>query len=266
MKGINILEGIADLLVKLLMLVIYVPKTLYKILKDPEWVQQFIPEESSKKEKSQEYVSPIFLYILTVMAPLALVPIAALTALAENEVKSFSDWLQDPETLLRAATFICIPLIIAFFSELIKSSSFSRSSLEQNFFVQCYYFAPLVLVVQLRWVFDINGYYLGEYDLHHFLFPLLIITGIWLLLVQIKFLSKKLEGNIKAIIAVFLLSTILIFVITDSIGIKISEKLSIQSEWLETGITILLLLSITSLYCVALIKKYILWKKRKTKD
>jgi len=266
MKGINILKGIGDLLVQVLMLVIYVPKTLYKILKDPEWVPQFISEESSKKEASQEYVSPVFLYILTVLAPYALVPIEALIGSAENKNITYSEMVQDPDTLIRAATFICIPLIIAFFSELFKSTSFSRTTLEQNFFIQSYYLAPLVGVVQLRYVFEYNKYTLGEYSLDYFLIALIIITGFWLLWVQINFLIKKLEGNIKATIAVLLLSIILIFVITDHIGFKIAECFGYTSDWLASVIPIFLLLSITTLYCVVLVKKYFLWKKGKTKS
>ena len=266
MRGINILKGIAELLVQVLMLVIYTPKTLYKVLKDPEWVPQFILDESSKKEASQEYVTPVFFYILTVMVPYAMVPLEALATLAKNTDGTFSNMVQNPATLIRAATFICIPLIFAFFSELFKSTKFSHATLNQSFYIQCYYFAPLVFAVQLRWVFDINGYSLGEFHLHNFLIPILIITTAWLLLVQINFLIKKFEGNIKMIIAVLLLSTVLIFIITDPIGFKIAEELGFQSDWLESGINILILLSVTILYCVALVKKFFNWKKRKIKS
>ncbi|MGB5357763.1 MAG: hypothetical protein WBN11_13825 [Eudoraea sp.] len=259
MKGINILQGIADLLVQVLMLLIYVPKTLFKILKDPEWVCQFIPAESSKKEASQEYVSPVFLYIITVLIPYALVPVEALIESAKNKEKTFSEMLQDPDTLLRAAIFISIPLIVAFFSELFKSASFSRASLEQNFLIQCYYFAPLVALVQMRYVFEYNEHSLAE----NILIPLIIITLIWLLLVEIDFLKKKLEGNIKDTFAVLLLSIFFILILTDHIGLKLADKLECSSDWLTSGIPILIAGSITTLYCFALIKKIVIWKKGK---
>ena len=265
MKGINILEGIAELIVKAVMLFIYVPKTLYKIIKDPQWVPNYIADQTAEEEPYKDYVAPVFLYIFSGLAPYTLVPKETLLELADKNDGTITDMLMDPATLTRAAIFICVPMIVAFFTELIKSTDLSRTGLEQNFYIQCYYMVPFVIMLQLRWVFDQLKSTLGEYWSYLF-WPLLILTVFWLLLAEIDFLSGKLQRNWKKIIAVLLLSIILILVVTDSIGLKLVRAFKFSDKELTEIFPILILLATTIIYIVAWGKKYIDWNNKRKKN
>lgn len=266
MRGINILEGIADLIVKGVMLLIYVPKTLYKIIKDPRWVPNYIADQTADEEPYKDYVAPVFLYIFSGLAPYALVSKEILLReLADNNDGTISGMLLDSATLTRAAIFICVPMIVAFFTELVKSTNLSRTSLEQNFFVQCYYMVPFVLMLQLRWVFHQFEDSLGQYGLY-LVYALLILTVFWLLFTEINFLSGKLQGNWKKIIAVLLLSTILILVVTDSIGLKLVKAFEFSDKDLTEIFPLLILLATTIIYGVAWGKKYIDWNNKRKKN
>lgn len=264
MNAVVILESIADLIVKVLLLIIFLPKTLYKIIKDPKWVPRYIRDDSRAKGSFQDYVSPVFLYILTGLAPYALVPVEVLTDLTDGGA-SITKMIQDPDTVIRAATFFCVPLLFAFTTELFRANKFSRKSIEHYLLIQCYYFAPLVLVVQIRWVFEYKSYTMLGYDMQQFILPLLIITGIWLFAVQINFLIKELKKSTKKIALVMLISSVLIFAATDSIGLKIGERLGFSGESLEKADALILLLVTMGLYISALVKMYLEWRKGKKK-
>ena len=264
MNAVVILEGIADLIVKVLLLIIFLPKTLYKIIKEPVWVPKYIRDESRAKGSFQDYVSPIFLYILTGLAPYALVPVEVLTDLTDGG-SSITKMIQDPDTVIRAATFFCIPLLFAFCTELFRANKFSRKSIEHYLLIQCYYFAPLVLVVQIRWVFEFKSYSLFGYDMQQFILLLLLITGVWLFVVQLTFLLKELKRNTKKIILVMLISSVLIFAATDSIGLKIGKRLGISGESLEKADALILLMVTMGLYATAMVKMFLQWRKKEEK-
>lgn len=264
MNAVVILESIADLIVKVLLLIIFLPKTLYKIIKDPLWVPRYIRDESRAKGSFKDYVSPIFLYILTGLAPYALVPVEVLTDLTQSGTGNITKMIQDPNVLIRAATFFCIPLLFAFCTELFRANKFSRKSIEHYLLIQCYYFAPLVLVVQIRWIFEYKSYSLFGYDMQQFIIPLLLITGFWLAAVLFQFLYRELNRNIKKILTVMLLSSVLIFAATDSIGLKIAENLGFSGESLEKADALILLLATMALYIAALVKMFMQWRNRNT--
>ena len=256
MIAINILEGIADLIVKFLMLIIYIPKTLYKILKEPSWVPQYIGTGKSNKEMSSDYVAPVFLYIFSGLAPYALVPIETLSDLADNTSGNFSEILQNPVTFIRAALFICIPLIFVVITEVVRKGKFERDGIEKDFLSQCYYFSPLVVMVQIRWVCETKAYTIGAISVEYIVLPLLILTVLWLMLVEYKFLLEKFNKNKKKVVSTVLISSLIIFVITDSIGLKIGQKIGLTSNDLEGASALLLVLFLIVLYCLALFKNF----------
>ncbi len=256
MIAINILEGIADLIVKFLMLVIYIPKTLYKILKEPNWVPKYIATGKSNKEMSSDYVAPVFLYIFSGLAPYALVPIETLSDLADNSGSNFSEILQNPVTFIRAAMFICIPLIFVVITELVAKGKFKRDSIEKDFLTQCYYFSPLVVMVQMRWVCDTKAYTIGTIPVKLIVLPLLVLTILWLLLVEYKFLLEKFNNKIKKVVNTVIISSLIIFIITDSIGLKIGQKIGLSSKDLEGVSALLLVVFFIALYSFALYKNF----------
>ena len=269
MNGIGILKGIADLVVELLLLIIYVPKTLYKILKDPTWVPQFISEQLSKKQGYQEYVSPVFLYILMALAPFALVPIEAIDFAGEDG--TIWDLLENEGTFLRATIFMSIPLIFAFLTQLISSGKLSRTTLELHYSIQCYLFAPLILSIQIIWALSIIGNYSDPYCMYNlqwsdsFLLPKLFLpiiflaTFFWLIWNQFYLLKKEFNGsNFRAIITI-LIGLVLVFVVTNSITLKIGIP-CFTSEIIVASITTI---AIAVLFGAALLERLLHWLKSK---
>ena len=64
MNILNFLEGIEKLVVELLLWIIFVPKTLFKILADPEWVPGYVEKEVAKEsDRFNNYISPILLFL-----------------------------------------------------------------------------------------------------------------------------------------------------------------------------------------------------------
>lgn len=263
MNAVVILEGIADLIVKVLLLIIFLPKTLYKIISDPRWVPNYIREKVTKKGAYSDYVSPIFLYILTGLAPYLFVPVEVLSEFTDGNDGSITKMVQDPDTLIRAATFFCIPLLFAFSTELFRSAEFSRKAIERNLLVQCYYFSPLVLVAQIRWVFEYKSYTIAGYDMEVLIMPLLMVISLWLLVVEIMYLFKELRQRKRKVVLVLALSTLLIFAATDSVGLKIAERFGISGESLERADALILLLVTTVLYVMAFARMYLDWRRSK---
>lgn len=64
---LNFIEVIENLVLQVLIWIIFLPKTLFKVLWNPSWVPKFVESELSKKEnRFSEHVSPVIL--LTIVA------------------------------------------------------------------------------------------------------------------------------------------------------------------------------------------------------
>ena len=78
----NILEGLEKLVFEVLTWVLLVPKTLIKILWDPDWVSVYVEEELSKKEERfTDYMSPFLLLVLITIGLYGLIEITGLNYL-----------------------------------------------------------------------------------------------------------------------------------------------------------------------------------------
>jgi hypothetical protein len=68
---LGFLESIEKLALKVLLWIILIPKTLLKIIFDPDWVPEYSQQElgDDVKVKFDEYISPIFLLLLVAVIP-----------------------------------------------------------------------------------------------------------------------------------------------------------------------------------------------------
>lgn len=62
MNFINIIEGIERLVVNLMFWIIFIPKSIYKIVTNPKWVPGYVSAELEKdKDRFKDFMSPIVL-------------------------------------------------------------------------------------------------------------------------------------------------------------------------------------------------------------
>jgi hypothetical protein len=74
---ISVLDGFEKLLFEILSWSLFIPKTLIKILWDPDWVSSYVENELSKeKERFSEYISPLILLPIIVIGIYGLMEIS----------------------------------------------------------------------------------------------------------------------------------------------------------------------------------------------
>lgn len=259
MNASVLLKNLGDILVQLLLLVIYIPKTLFKILKDPAWVPDYIAEEHKKDPAYRDYVAPLLLYISLALVPYALVPTGLVTI---PEINKILEILKTSDAFRVGAIFIAIPLSFAFLTEWFTAGSFSRSSVENYLYLQFYFFAPFILAAQMRYVLEIL---LGTF--YHplmYLYVIFILGAVlvWLVGVQFNFLRKEFSGSVIKAISAMGLGILMIFIVTNSIGLKLSMPWSL-GKW---GLGVILALSMAAFYWAALVKRLIFWWRGNKKD
>lgn len=216
---IDLLKGIEKLAVELLLWFIYIPKTIYKIIKDPNWVPVYVHNELSKEDKFKGYMSPVLLFLGITVVLFVLLDSGVITSPDyDQKSSSFSERIQDVVGLL----FLTIPLFFALFTEIFRNGGLKKEALMQNLYVQCYYLSPVMLSLfayliadQFDW--ESTGTYINVSETPLYLFSL---TVLWFIIVQVKYISAELRY--KKIIA---LGIVLLWVILISAGLATSESL-----------------------------------------
>jgi len=212
MNIIDILKGIENLAVEVLLWLIYIPKTIFKIIKDPNWVPGYVRDELSKNDKFKGYMSPVLLFLGISIILFVLLDTGVLTTPDYNQKGgSFSDRIQDAIGLL----FLGIPLFFALFTEIFRKGGVKRETVLLNLYVQCYYLSPVMLSLfaflladQFDW--ESTGTFENVAMIPGILFSL---TLLWFIFVQVKFISRELKYN-----KVISLGIVLIWVIVMSGG------------------------------------------------
>ncbi|MCE2613856.1 hypothetical protein LVD13_12815 [Flavobacteriaceae bacterium D16] len=194
MNIINIIKGIEQLAVELLLWIIYVPKTLYKIIKDPSWAPVYIKEELNKKEdKFKVYMSPILLFLAISVVLFVLLDSGLIVAPNYDEAGgSFGQRLQGPAGLL----FLALPLFFGLVIELFRKGGIKRDNILQNLYVQCYFFSPLMLSFFAYMLADQFDWENVEGDLTFLaLIPMIlfVLTLIWFIIIQVNYISRELR-------------------------------------------------------------------------
>lgn len=71
----KLLESIEDLVFKIITWIIFIPKTIYKVLLHWEWAPGYVKAElkAEEKERFDEYISPVFLFLAVAILPAAIV-------------------------------------------------------------------------------------------------------------------------------------------------------------------------------------------------
>lgn len=204
MNIISILKGIENLAIELLLWVIYIPKTIFKIIKDPYWVSGYVDAELKKKDKFINYMSPVLMYLGTTVILFVISDM-----IGSTKEKDFLNEVQGLEGLL----FLILPLLLALIVELFRKSSFNRLAILRGLYIQCYYFSPLMLAL---FAFNISdAFYWSTLDSPFAsLMPLFLflLTFLWFIIVEVKYISNDLGFTKFKGFGVFFIWFLLLFI------------------------------------------------------
>ncbi|MCX2718809.1 hypothetical protein [Lentiprolixibacter aurantiacus] len=209
MNIINIIKGIELLAVELLLWIIYVPKTIYKIIKDPKWAPGYIKEQLRSEEKFKTYMSPILLFLAISVVLFVLLDSGLIIAPDYDESGgSFGQRLQGPAGFL----FLALPLFFGLVIELFRKGGIKRDNILQSLYVQCYYFSPLMLSFfaylladQFDWGNLSEETYLSMFPLFLFL-----LTLLWFIIIQVNYISRELQYHRMVSLGLHLICYVLI--------------------------------------------------------
>lgn len=223
MNIISILAGIEKLVVELLLWLIFIPKTLFKIIAEPTWVSNYVDEELTKKsDKFVNFISPIMLFLVSSVVLFFILEHSDFDAAENiNPDKLLKD-LKGTTGILAGLGFLSLPLLFAMVTEFFRKAKFTQDGIQRILYIQCYYFSPLILSV---FVFTLFTNILPEDELIITLPSFFLMIGllIWFLVVEIKLISHEIQsGKLKAI-GVFL-GTIIVFILGFSFLISASES------------------------------------------
>jgi hypothetical protein len=208
-----ILTTLENLVVEVALWVLLVPKTLWRVVKEPTALPTLTSEADAATQSSGEYVSPILLWLLVGVLPL--VPLVATKS-------GGPEWIAHPlmaslgvePKIASVATLLLMgPLAIAAAQTLMARKVFSRQSLRTPFAVQCGCFAPLLflyaLALHARVLAVVTPY---DWILEPLSIALLICGALWFLVAELLLLRTELYGAWRAV-SVLLFGLLLWFVL-----------------------------------------------------
>lgn len=220
MNIVDIIKGFEKLVVQVLLLIIYLPKTIVKIIKDPKWVPDYVTEESRKPNGYQDYVSPVMLYlIIAVIGVVVIRMLWGIESTIEDNESSGNSFISGVLTNLESSSGVIIafisiilPLFSALLIELFSSKNFSSDSLVRFLYIQCYYFSPLLLaLIGYGIVFSLLEDSTKNWDeIYKIIYStplafILIITLVWFIVNQVRFISKDTKKeNWKSLILILM--------------------------------------------------------------
>ena len=215
------LEGIEKLIVKILLWVVIIPKTLFRILTEPTWIVEYIDDEiaAGKEDKDNqfdEYMSPILLFLicsLVLFIILGNMPkvdagsndiftLFRVTSEAgageearTNSVDSVLQTVQGVNGLLAALTFLSLPLLFALAIEFFGKREIKRATLNRTLNIQCYFFSPLTLSIFSAFIISslLNDSFDGVWIIFAALF-VVVATIAWFIIVQVQFIKQEIGG------------------------------------------------------------------------
>ena len=239
MNIINILEGIEKLVIELLLWMIFIPKTLFKIISDPNWISDYVEEELAKKsDRFENYISPIILFLVS---SLVLFVIASQIDIDNslnnivNRVDSDSSSLnaariaaelQKDSNILAGLGFLSLPLLFSLATELFRGIGLTRKGIQRIMYIQCYYFSPLTLSF-FAFLLLISLLPEDEFVITLSAFLLAIVIFILFLIIEVKLIATELKSGIWKAIGILFGSIIVILVagifILSSVAVETSE-------------------------------------------
>ncbi|NND52914.1 MAG: hypothetical protein HKN54_10945 [Flavobacteriaceae bacterium] len=191
MNILNILKGLENLAVELLLWIVYIPKTIYRVVKNPFWVRKYVNEQLQKEQKFQDYMSPVLLYLGTSVILYVLVDFIWTSSKQVDILNEIG--------MIKALLFLSLPMFVALMIELFRRAPFSRALILRSLYIQCYFFSPLMLAY---FAYELSNYfwimeegYESSPIISEIPYYLFVLTLVWFVIVEIKFIANDLKIN-----------------------------------------------------------------------
>lgn len=210
------LTSLENLVVEIALWIVLVPKTLWRVFKEPRALTAMTTEAQVAAESAGEYVSPVLLWLLSGVLP-------AVPSIATGF--GGPEWIAHPlmaglgvePKIASVATLLLMgPLAFASAQTLIARKVFSRQSLRTPFAVQCGCFAPFLflysIALQAKILAVVTRY---DWILEPLSIVLFAMSVLWFLRAEVLILRAGLPGRWRPILAVavgFLMWSILMLV------------------------------------------------------
>lgn len=231
---IRILQFIEETLLEIALWIIFVPKTLIKIIFFPSWCQTYLVKEWEKEasEKYNAYVSPmIFLAIICIAPYFFIVDFVTSETIRKSDglesrfvgmfefikplIIKFSALPLETKFLLIALFLLASPLLFSIGILKSRREPLSRKSIHRIFYTQCYCFAPAFLfsipyfLISLSFFMGHGNDFIIEFEESSVGLILIYISWAlplcWLLIAETKILMLELRiGWRRAIIRFFI--------------------------------------------------------------
>jgi len=195
MNIINVVEGIEKLIVELLTWIVLIPRTLRKILENPQAVPGYIDEELAKPSgRFENYISPVLLFLIcSVVLYFVDAQIVQSDLALSDRADRFAKALQGINASGLAFAFLGLPLFLGVVTHATMKTDFTGDWLKRVLYIQCCYCAPLTLGF-----FSVSLGLSGTYEVSAFrtaadnvLLLLFIAILTWFLVAEIQLLRRE---------------------------------------------------------------------------
>ena len=138
----KLFESIEDAVYEVMVWILLLPKTFFRVMFQPKWAMQYALDEWKKEpdERFDEYLSPVMLWLLVAVIPLSLI-----TVLMEGaELNTLNDVAQKVADNLFPMTFyaMIVPFTYILWMEMINKQPIKKSTLKRSLYLHCYALAP----------------------------------------------------------------------------------------------------------------------------
>jgi len=147
MAQFKIQQALEDLICEVMAWIMLLPKTLMRVIFAPIKAIKYVNSEWEKKpeERFDEFLSPIFFWIIVAVLPLTYV------FLTEEDFQQSGILAIFLESKILLGAFIASLLLLFYlmWTELINNRPIRKSALKRMFYIQCYITSPAVLIITL---------------------------------------------------------------------------------------------------------------------
>lgn len=228
----DFLEGIERLIVRILLWVVIIPKTLFQIFSEPSWVVTYIEEELVEEERNgrfDDYISPVLLFLICSLVLFVIMNGGDTSGSGNNDINKMLESLQGVTGFLSGLAFLSLPLLFALAIEFFRDRRINRPELVRTLNIQCYYFSPLTLSIFS--LFIISRLLPNELFLMGVSAIIAMGTLIWFVVVQVRFIRQDVGGRVLKSVAIFTGCTAFIVVIGLLLYLILLDSSVVDSYW-----------------------------------
>lgn len=182
--------SIGELLFEYAVSIILIPRTLFKVHRNPAWALDYLTSANSESAKLryEKYSNPVLFWIVLGILPYYFIINTYFQGYTDGKVLEAYDSIGMVNVIGALAIFlVSFPLSCAFILQLFKYRGFTRSTFKRTFYIQLYLTAPVLL-------FYIPIFFIDELPDLWAVISAIVSVGviIWFLVVEIIVIKKEL--------------------------------------------------------------------------